>query len=173
MPRLPGERIDVLLVDAIGKDVSGIGADTNVINRYYDGPLDFKPQIQRLVVRDLTTATEGNATGIGLFDVALRQAVDKIDYASTYMNVITAKTPVGARIPLTVENDRLALSIALACCLRVESARARIARIADTKHLEELWASEPLLPELLATGQVEQLGEAREIAFDEAGMLRE
>ena len=173
MPRLPGERIDVLLVDAIGKDVSGIGADTNVVNRYYGDPLDLKPRIQRLVVRDLTPATEGNATGIGLFDLALRRAVDKIDFASTYMNVITAKTPPGARIPVTVENDRQALFVALASCLRVESDSARIARIRDTKHLEELRASEPLLPELLATGRVEQLSEPEEIAFDAAGMFRD
>jgi hypothetical protein len=167
MARLPGEQIDVLIVDQLGKDVSGIGADTNVINRDYTGPLAGRPQIQRLVVRDLTPGTEGNATGIGLADVALRRAVDKIDAVKTYMNVITAKKPEGARIPITVESDRAALFVALACCLRVETAGARIARISDTKHLEELWASEPLLPELLATGRVEPLGEPREIVFDD------
>jgi hypothetical protein len=171
MPRLPGERIDVLLVDQLGKDISGIGADTNVINRYYDGPLPEKPRIQRVVVRDLTPGTEGNATGIGLADVALRQAIDKMDMQKTYMNVITAKSPDGARIPLTVDTDREALFVALACCLQVEIASARIARIRDTKHLEEFWASEPLLPELLATGRVEVLGAPEPVAFDERGML--
>jgi hypothetical protein len=171
MPRLPGERIDVLFVDQLGKDISGIGADTNVVNRYYDAPLPFKPHIQRLVARGLTPATEGNATGIGLFDIALRRAVDSIDFAQTYMNVITAKMPAGARVPITVESDRQALFVALASCLRVESASARVARIRDTKHLEEFWASEPLLPELLATGRVEVIGEPEEIAFDERGMF--
>jgi hypothetical protein len=171
MPRLPGERIDVLIVDQLGKDISGIGADTNVLNRYYDGPLSFAPRITRVIVRDLTPETEGNATGIGLADVALRQAIDKIDIAKTYMNVITAKTPEGARFPLTVASDREAIRVALACCLRVESASARIARIRNTKHLAEFVASEALLPELLATGRVEVLGKLEDIAFDERGML--
>jgi hypothetical protein len=171
MPRLPGERIDVLIVDQLGKDISGIGADTNVINRDYTGPLEGRPQIQRLVVRDLTPGTEGNATGIGLADVALRRAVDQIDVVKTYMNVITAKKPEGARIPITVESDREALFVALACCLQVEPAGARLARIRDTKHLEEFWASEPLLPELLATGRVEAISAPQAIAFDQRGMF--
>ncbi len=171
MARLPGERIDVLIVDYIGKDVSGIGADTNVVNRYYDGPLPYKPHIQRLVIRDLTPATEGNASGIGLGDVALRQAVEKMDALKTYMNCITAKTPEGARVPLLVDSDREALFVALACCLQVETDQARIARIRDTKHLEEFWASQPLLAEMLETGKVDLLGQLEEITFDARGML--
>lgn len=173
MPSLPGERIDVLIIDAIGKDISGIGADTNVINRYYSGPLPFKPEINRIVVRDLTPATEGNATGMGLVDIVLRRLADKIDFEQTYMNCLTAKTPQGARMPLAAANDRQALLIALVCCLNLEAEQARIARIPDTKHLEELWASEPLLPELLATGRVELLGAPEPITFGDDGMFVE
>lgn len=176
--RLPGEKIDVLIVDQIGKDISGDGADPNVINRDVIGliaksELDLKPHIQRVIFRDLTQDTEGNATGIGMADVVLRQAVAKMDVVATYMNLITAKGPEGARIPLTVETDRQALYIALACCLQTEVETSRIARIENTKHVEELWASEPLLPELLATGCVEPLGEPHEIRFDECGMFAE
>jgi hypothetical protein len=171
MPHLPGQTIDVLIVDQLGKDISGIGTDTNVVNRYYFGPLPFAPRIQRLVVRDLTPDTEGNASGIGLADVVLRQAVDKIDPIQTYMNCITAKTPEGARVPITVDTDRQALYVALACCLQVEVPRARIARIQDTKHLETFWASEPLLPELLASERVEQLTELQPMRFGAEGMF--
>ncbi len=178
MGRLPGERVDVLILDAIGKDVSGAGADPNVVNRDFTGlvaggEIPLKPRVQRIVVRDLTPDTEGNATGLGLGDVVLRRAVAKIDPVATYMNVITAKAPEGARIPLTVDTDRQALFIAIATCLRTEPETARILRIRDTKHLEDLWASEPLLPELLATGRVEPLGAPQEIAFDADGMLAE
>ena len=83
--------------------------DSNVVGRYYTGPTGVPPSIQRIVVRDLTEATEGNAVGIGMADVALRRAVEKIDRRKTYMNGITAKTPEGARIPLTVDTDREAL----------------------------------------------------------------
>src|SRR3712207_5283283 len=106
-----------------------------------------------------------------MFDVALRRAVDKMDPVATYMNLITAKAPQGARIPLTVDNDRTALFVALASCLRTTPETARIARIADTKHVESLWVSEPLLAELRDGGRVEQTGELRPIAFDAAGML--
>src|SRR3712207_4442221 len=175
MGRLPGERIDVLLVDFIGKDISGDGADPNVLNRDIAGVLPpteepLLPRVQRLIVRDLTEETEGNATGIGMADVVLRRAVEKMDPVATYMNLITAKAPQGARIPLTVETDRQALYVAIACCLKTTTETARIARIRDTKHVEELWASEPLLPELLASGRVEVMGEPRLIAFDAVGM---
>jgi hypothetical protein len=176
MGRLPGERIDVLIVDRIGKDISGDGADPNVINRDVAGALPpseepVKPRIQRMVVRDLTDDTEGNASGIGMADVVLRRAVERMDPVATYMNMITAKGPQGARIPLTVDTDRQAINIGLACCLKTQPATSRIARIQDTKHLEHFWASEPLLPELLESGRVEVTGELRPIAFDERGML--
>ena len=176
MGRLPGEQIDVLIIDRIGKDISGDGADPNVINRDVAGALPLteepaKPRIQRIIVRDLTDDTEGNASGIGMADIALRRAVERMDPIATYMNMITAKAPQGARIPLTVETDRQAIQIALACCLKTRPETARIARIQDTKHVESFWASEALLPELLASGRVEVTGDLRPIAFDAAGML--
>ena len=178
MGRLPGERVDVLLLDYLGKDVSGAGADPNVVNRDFTGlvaagEVPLKPIIQRIVVRDLTADTEGNATGIGLADVVLRRAVDKFDPLSTDMNCITAKSTGAARIPLTVDTDRQALFIALATCLKTQPETARILRVRDTTHVEDLWASEPLLPELLGTGRVDQLAPPRPISFDPAGMLAE
>lgn len=174
--RLPGERIDVLIVDRIGKDISGDGADPNVINRDVVGMIVRSgevplPTIQRVIFRDLTDDTEGNATGIGLADVVLAQAVAKIDPVKTYMNTITAKAPEGARVPLTASNDRQALYFALASCLKTMPETSRIARIADTKHVEALWASEPLVPELLAAGRVEQVGDFEPISFDAVGMF--
>jgi hypothetical protein len=101
----------------------------------------------------------------------LRRAVDKMDPVATYMNMITAKGPQGARIPLTVDTDRQAIYVALACCLKTEQETAHIARIQDTKHLETFWASQHLLPELLESGRVEVTGDLRPIAFDRDGML--
>lgn len=173
MARLPGQRIDVLLIDGLGKDISGIGADTNVTNRYYTGVLPYAPRIQRLVVRGLTEATEGNASGLGLADIVLRRAADRVDQLATYMNCITAKTPEGARIPLTVDTDRQALFIALACCVQVSPDSARIVRIEDTKHLETLWVSEPLLADLAPAGGFTALETPHPIAFDARGMLAE
>jgi len=171
LARLPMAKIDVLILDAIGKDVSGLGMDSNVVGRYYDGPTGTPPSIQRIVVRDLTEATQGNAVGMGMADITLRRAVAKIDQRKTYMNCITAKTPEGARVPLAVDTDREAIAIALACCIKVAPAEARIVRARDTKHLELLYVSAAFLPELLATGRCEVVRPAAPIAFDAAGML--
>jgi hypothetical protein len=170
MARIPLAEIDVLVLDRIGKDISGLGMDSNVVGRYYTGPTGLPPLVQRIVVRDLTDETEGNAVGIGMADVVLRRAVERIDRHKTYMNCITAKTPEGARIPLTVETDRDALVVAIAACLHITPEEARIVRARDTKHLELLYASAPLLPELLAVG-CELVEPLHPIVFDELGMF--
>ncbi|HYF95376.1 MAG TPA: lactate racemase domain-containing protein [Symbiobacteriaceae bacterium] len=171
MARLPVGALDVLVLDYIGKDISGLGMDSNVVGRYYTGPTGTGPDIQRIIVRDLTPTTEGNAVGIGMADVVLRQAVEKMDAYTTYMNCITAKTPEGARVALTVDTDREALAIALACCLNVRPEGARIVRIRDTKHLERFYASESVLPELLATGRCEVVEPLHPIRFDASDIL--
>jgi len=171
LARLPLAAIDVLILDQIGKDVSGLGMDSNVVGRYLLGPTGMPPAIQRIVVRDLTAATQGNAVGIGMADVALRRAVEKIDYRKTYMNSITAKTPEGVRVPMTVDSDREAISIALACCLRVAPESARIVRARDTKHLELLYVSASALLDVLEAGACEVVRPLGPIGFDAAGML--
>jgi hypothetical protein len=175
LARLPQvERADVLIVDEIGKDISGDGADPNVINRDVAGVIDFttaRPQVQRMIVRGLTVDTEGNATGIGMFDFALRRAVDAMDPIPTYMNMITAKSPQGARVPITVENDRQALSLAIASALKVEPGQARIIRIASTKTLDRVLMSAPLLAELAGSDAIEGIDEPVEIGFDADGMF--
>jgi hypothetical protein len=173
MARIPLAEIDVLVLDFIGKDISGLGMDSNVVGRYYTGQTGIPPAIQRIVVRDLTSETEGNAVGIGMADVVLRRTVERMDQRKTYVNCVTAKTPEGARIPLTVDNDREALAVAIACCVKVRPQEARIVRARDTKHLERLYVSAPLLPELLASGQVEVIEPVHPIPFDAAGMLAE
>jgi hypothetical protein len=171
LARIPLLAIDVLVLDEIGKEISGLGMDSNVVGRYYSGPTGLPPAIQRIVVRDLSTATEGNAVGIGMADVVLRRAADKVDRRKTYVNCITAKTPEGARIPLTVDTDRDALEIALACCLQVAPESARVVRVRDTKHLDLLYVSEPALADILATGRCDLVGPLHQIAFDTAGMF--
>jgi hypothetical protein len=99
--------------------------------------------------------------------------VDKIDPLKTYMNMITAKGPEGARIPMTMENDRTALYIAIACCLDTKVETARVARIRSTKYVEDLWVSEPYLEQVLATGRAEVVNEPGPILFDADGMFTE
>jgi hypothetical protein len=175
MPTLPAVAgVDVLIVDEIGKDISGDGADPNVINRDVAGVIDFTdalPKIQRYIVRGLTGDTDGNATGIGMFDFALRRVVDEMDAIPTYMNMITAKSPQGARVPITVETDRQALQLAIASALRVEDGKAKLIRIRNTKSIEHLLVSDTLLEEISSDPAIQVSGEPQEIAFDPTGMF--
>jgi hypothetical protein len=169
------DALDVLIVDEIGKDISGDGADPNVIHRAVVDTMDFtgvRPEIQRFIVRGLTDITDGNATGIGMFDFALQRVVDEIDPVPTYMNMITAKSPQGARVPITVSNDRQALTLAVASALKMTPAKAKFMRIASTKELETLHVSAPVLEELQASGAaIEILDDVAEIEFDADGMF--
>jgi hypothetical protein len=171
LARLPFDQLDVLVLDRIGKDISGLGMDSNVVGRYYSGPTGRGTSIQRIFLRDLTAETEGNAVGIGMADVVHERAVARMDRPKTYMNCVTAKTPEGARVAMTASSDRQGLDLAVACCLRVDPRAARIARIRDTKHLEWFLASEPLLDELRGRDDCEVHGEPVAIGFDEAGEL--
>jgi hypothetical protein len=171
LARFPLDTIDVLILDEIGKDISGLGMDSKVVGRYYRGPTGEPPSIQRIVARGLSDGTQGNAVGVGMADVVLRRLVERIDYAMTYMNSITAKTPEGARVSLTVESDREALAIAIACCVQVVPENARIVRAPDTKHLELLYVSAPALDDVMASGRCEVVRPLHPIAFDDRGMF--
>ena len=171
LARLPVVELDVLVLDRIGKDISGLGMDSNVVGRYYSGPTGRGTSIQRIFLRDLTDETDGNAVGIGMADVVHTRAVARMDATKTYMNCVTAKTPEGARVAMTAATDRQGLDLALACCLRVDPARARIARIRDTKRLEWFFASEALLDELRERDDCEVQGDPAPIRFDEADEL--
>jgi uncharacterized protein (DUF362 family) len=173
LARLPFEQLDVLVLDQIGKDISGLGMDSNVVGRYYSGPTGRGTSIQRIYLRDLTDETEGNAVGIGMADVVHRRAVARMDATRTYMNCVTAKTPEGARVAMTASSDRQGLDLALACCLRVDPRTARIARIRDTKHLEWFFASEALLDELRQRDDCEIHGEPTAIGFDATDAFRD
>ena len=171
MPRLPVATLDVLVIDQIGKDISGAGMDPNVVGRYYQERLPTGPETQRVVVLDLTGGTEGNATGIGMAEFCTARAAAKLDRAKTYMNQLTSKTPQGGRMPMVGESDREALQMAISSLRRARNDAIRLVRVHNTKDLEQVWASEALLPELLASGSAEVAGELCAPCFDEAGNL--
>ena len=151
MPRLPIDRIDVLILDQIGKDISGTGMDPNVIGRAKAGPADAGPRIGRIIVRGLTPASEGNATG-WLRGRGPAAGGGRAGRAGTYLNSVTAKALEGAKLPLTVDSDRDALAIALASSVQVAPGEARIVRARSTKDLALLLVSEPALDDVLAGG---------------------
>ena len=171
MARLPLEAVDVLVIDQIGKDISGAGMDPNVIGRSSKGMLPSGLHAQRIVVLDLTDTTEGNAAGVGVAEFCTERLAAKIDRAKTYMNQLTSRTPEGARLPVVARNDRAAIQMALASLIGIQRQTIRLVRIKNTKDLTHIWASEGPLAELLATDRAEMQGELVEPTFNADGNL--
>jgi hypothetical protein len=144
MARLPFNEIDLLIVDEMGKDISGVGIDPNITGRNRDllGVFPHPVQVKRLFVRDLTDRSRGNATGIGLADITTQRLVDKIDYAATYKNCITGLSPEKGAVPMHFGNDRDAIDVALGCVGLVSAAKSKIVRIKNTLQLDLLEVSE-------------------------------
>ncbi len=143
MPRLPVDAVDVLVVDRMGKDISGVGIDPNITGRIGVGSERdaTSPRVGAMMVCDLTAETRGNAIGVGLADVITRLLFSKIDYAATYGNVITSSFLERGKIPIVAETDREAFDIALRSCGHVPEGHERIVRILDTLHLDEVYVS--------------------------------
>ena len=173
MARLPFSPLDVLIVEEIGKNISGSGMDTNVIGRPSNPhePFPADPKILWIVALDLTEESYGNATGIGNADFAARRLVDKIDMKPTLINCITACAPNGAKVPATYETDREAIETALGCIGLMPPEDARVIRIRSTLVLGELEVSEALLPEVAKRETLTRLTDPAPLTFDAAGNL--
>jgi hypothetical protein len=172
MARLPFSPIDVLVVEQIGKNISGSGMDTNVIGRPTNPfePFPADPKITWIVALDITEESYGNATGIGNADFTTRRLVDKIDMKATLINTITACAVGGAKIPATFDTDREAIETALDCIGLTTPETARVIRIKNTLMLGELDVSEAFAAEVARRGDLTVLGEAA-LGFDPAGRL--
>ncbi len=175
LPRLPFDQLDVLVVDELGKDVSGTGMDTNVIGRvsfWGGGERPARPRITRIFVRGLTPATHGNACGIGMADFTTARCVAEIDRAATDLNCITSNGPEDARIPIACAHDREALAAALQTAGVRDPADVRLAWVRDTGHLERIAVSEALLDEVRAGETLRPAGPLFALPYDENGDLR-
>jgi hypothetical protein len=169
MPRLPFEQIDLLIVDEIGKNISGSGLDTNVVGRkYHDHHAAEKeyPKVTRIYARDLTEETHGNASGLGMAEYIHQQIVDKMDREATYINCLTGNAPTGAAIPIYYENDRKVLDIALKTIGYIEPPDAKVVRILNTLELGEIQVSEAYLPQVERHQDLEVVGAAKDMEFD-------
>jgi hypothetical protein len=174
MARLPFDRIDVLVVDEMGKNVSGTGMDTNVIGRImFIGEREpEKPRITRIVVLDLTEATHGNGVGVGLADYTTRRLVDKIDLQVTATNAITAMTPEKGRIPLAMATDQEAVEAAFQTIGAVQPQEARVVHIKNTLELGEMEISRSLMKEAEGRPEIQVVREVGPLHFDGSGAIR-
>jgi hypothetical protein len=178
MPSLPMDEIDLLIVDQIGKEISGTGMDTNVIGRSifgYSARLNTDesqfPRIFRIFVRDLSPHTKGNGIGIGLADFTTTRLVRGLDLRSTYINALTSLGLPTVSIPIHFETDCLTIQNAIASLATEHPERLRIMRISDTLNIERLQVSESCIDTLRGVPSVTLVGSPEPMQFDAAGNL--
>ena len=173
-PSLPFDDVDLLIIDEMGKNISGSGMDTNVIGRKRNDRRamgDETPRVLRIFVRDLTEVTHGNATGIGMAEFTTRRLVDKIDYHATYTNVITGQHVSAGAIPLHCDTDAEILDIALESIGLIAPEDARVLWIPNTLDLGEVEASEAYLSQADIRDDLEILTDLRPLETEADGNL--
>ena len=172
LPRVPFDELDLLIVDVMGKNISGAGMDPNIIGLNRGMTMDRHPNYKRVLVRDLTPESHGNAVGIGHADFVTKRLADKINHYDLYMNALTANNPSVAKIPITLETDKIAIETAFkSACTDV--AAPRVVRIFSTLHLEYLLFSEALIPAAEENPALEILDVPYAWDFDARGNLLE
>jgi hypothetical protein len=177
MGSLPLSEIDVLLCDRMGKNISGAGLDTNIIGRgvygYFQGVPWQKgmPGIYRIVCRDLSDESDGNAVGMGMVEFATERFARKVNHRITTINAVTACSPVNARMPVILKDDREALETAIRTCPR-RPGGPLVAYIRDTLELEDVYLSEACLPLIAGREHITVVSPPAPLDFDGEGTIR-
>jgi len=171
-PTLPVDDLDLLVVDEMGKEISGTGLDTNVIGRvnFYGQAEPEVPSLTRVYVRSLTPASHGNALGVGLADLIHRDLASSIDFGDTYVNIVTSGEPSRAKLPFVVPSDATAFVLSASMTGVASAQDLRIAHIENTMKPDKLWVSEPVVEELADREDI-QIHEDKPWMFDEHGEL--
>jgi hypothetical protein len=172
--KLPVPEVDVLIVDEIGKNISGAGMDTKVINRSVNGeynPWPNTPLVNRLYARGLSDLTYHSAVGLGMADVVHDRLISDVDWKPTYINSLTAGTPAAIRIPIHYPSDREALEAIAPTVGKLDISTVTYCRIKNTLELAQVIVSENLVDKLTSGAKV--VGEPFELEFNASGDIRD
>lgn len=168
LARIPFDELDLLVVDELGKTISGGGMDPNIIGLWRNSDAPHRPNYKRIVVLSLTHPSLGNGLGIGMADFTTRRFLDSYDPAVSYINLLTASEPGGntreGPLPLALDSDREAVEVGLFSSLA--GAAPRVCRIRNTARLDEVWASEALLEEIKANAKLEIIQPPSPVEFN-------
>jgi hypothetical protein len=166
------DSIDVLIIDEIGKDISGAGMDSNIVGNPASGEPGFDViPIRRVAVLGISKLSHGNGTGLGMAHIVTVDFMKQLDIAATYINGITSRVIEGARIPLVANSDLDAVKIGVFCGMGVEPAKAKIVQIVNTLTLGDIVMSEPYLPLIRGDKRFEVISEPEPMRFDAKGRL--
>ncbi|MGM0880176.1 MAG: lactate racemase domain-containing protein [Bacillota bacterium] len=171
LPQILFNDLDVLVIDYIGKNISGDGADPNITGRYPTPYAHGGPEVNKMVVLDLTPESQGNANGVGTADFTTSRLVSKTDWPATYANGLTSTVCAPTKQATTLENDRDAIKAAIKTCNILDYTKCKLVRIRDTLHLGTIEISESLLEEAKRNPRIEILEGPYEWTFDEEGFL--
>jgi hypothetical protein len=171
LPKLFFEQIDVLVIDEIGKNISGDGMDPNITGRYPTPYAQGGPDVNKMVVLDLTPETEGNANGVGTADFTTQRLVDKMNLEFTYANGLTSTVVAPTKIATTLPNDHDALKAAIKTCNILDFTKVKLVRIKNTLEIGEIEVSEALLDQVKQHANLEQISDLAEPKFDKNGNL--
>ena len=173
LPKLPVRDMDILIVQEMGKNISGTGMDTNIVGGVigYDPDEYTPPNIKRIILLDLTPETGGNALGVGSADLITKKVHDKIDLKSTYTNTATATFLERAKIPMVMDTEKDALDLAVKTIWNLPGTIPRIVIIRNTLKLDELYVSEPVWEDIRDRIDIEATGDWETIGFNDSGEL--
>lgn len=171
MGRFKFDDVDVLVVDEIGKNISGAGLDPNIVGRNFSRNIHDGLRLQKLFIRGLSEETHHIGTGISLADITTRRCLNSIDFSAVWANAITATVIQSGAIPMYMENDREALMLAIRTCNGIDLRNPRVVRIKNTLEITEFEVSEAVLDELSGRDDIQILSEPREIQFDPEGFM--
>ena len=171
LPKIHFDKIDVLVIDEIGKNISGDGMDPNITGRYPTPYAHGGPEVTKMIVLDLTPETEGNANGVGTADFTTQRLIDKTNFPATYANGLTSTVVAPTKAATTLANDQLALKAAVKTCNILDFTKVKLVRIKNTLELSEIEVSEALLPEVEANEALTQASDLYEFTFDDEGNL--
>jgi hypothetical protein len=165
MPRIHFDRIDVLVVDEIGKDISGDGMDPNITGRYATPYASGGPEVERIVVLGLTDKTHGNANGLGLADITTRKVFEGVAWEKGYANALTSTVVDTVKLPMCLDTEELAVKAAIKTCNARDLSKVRLVRIRNTLDIKEIWISESLVTEAQEKEVLEILTEPGKMDF--------
>ncbi|MEW6548819.1 MAG: lactate racemase domain-containing protein [Spirochaetota bacterium] len=165
------DKFDALVIDEIGKDISGAGFDTTIVGRYSSPYIKGGPRIGKVAVLDITDKSNGYGGGLGMVDFTTRRAADKFDPEQTYPNTLTSTFTEGIKIPMTLKNERQAIQACVKTCNTRTYEEAKVVRIRNTLCMDEILISENMLGLAEGRDDLEILGQPKAMEFDESGDL--
>ncbi len=170
-PRIYFDKLDVLIIDEIGKNISGTGFDTNVVGRYHTPYCSGGPDIKSVAVLDVTDVSHGNANGLGIVDFTTDRAFKKVSFEHTYPNALTSTVPLSVKIPMVLKNDKQAIQAAIKTCNRLDKENVTMVRFKNTIALGEIEISESLLDYARGNKYLEIVSQPEALVFNTQGNL--